>query len=137
MVDRLVFSLTILLLFSISVIAADEPVLSRAEAIRSRYAKFESMVPMRDGTRLFTAVYVPYEASSKTTYPILLVRTPYGSGPYGADSYRTRLGPSVEFEKEGFIFAFQDVRGRNLSEGTFVNMRPHQPNKTKTQFDER
>jgi putative CocE/NonD family hydrolase len=42
----------------------------------------------------------------------------------------------MEFEKEGFIFAFQDVRGRNLSEGTFVNMRPHQPNKTKTQFDE-
>lgn len=132
---RLLIS-TALLLLSSTLSADDEPAASRAEAIRSGYAKFESMVPMRDGTRLFTSVYVPYEATSKNTYPILLVRTPYGSGPYGADEYRTRLGPSDEFEKEGFIFVFQDVRGRNLSEGKFVNMRPHQPNKNGTQFDE-
>ncbi len=135
-VFRLMMISAVLLLFSDSRSAADEPVLSRAEAIRSGYAKFESMVPMRDGTRLFTAVYIPYEASSKNTYPILLVRTPYGSGPYGADKYPSKLGPSVEFEKERFIFAFQDVRGRNLSEGTFVNMRPHRRNKSAAQFDE-
>jgi len=136
MVDRLVHISAVLLFLSSASFADDEPALSRAEAIRSGYAKFESMVPMRDGTRLFTVVYVPYEATAKKTYPILLVRTPYGSGPYGANQYRTRLGPSVEFEKEGFIFAFQDVRGRNLSEGTFVNMRPHRPKKSGTQFDE-
>ena len=50
---------------------------------------------------------------------------PYRVGPYGADRYRDRLGPSEEFEKEGFIFVFQDVRGRFMSEGEFVNMRPH------------
>jgi putative CocE/NonD family hydrolase len=133
---RLAMISTALLLLCYARSTADEPALSRDEAIRSGYAKFESMIPMRDGTRLFTAVYVPYEASAKNTYPILLIRTPYGSGPYGADQYRTKLGPSIEFEKEGFIFAFQDVRGRNLSEGTFVNMRPHQPNKSAEQFDE-
>ena len=128
--------LTFGLLFFSAPSIADDAESSRADEIRSGYAKFEFMVPMRDGTRLFTAVYVPYAANAKETYPILLVRTPYGSGPYGADQYRTRLGPSVEFEKEGFIFAFQDVRGRNLSEGTFVNMRPHRPNKLAKQFDE-
>ncbi len=133
---RLLLSWTVLLLVCNSLCAGDEPTPSRAEAIRSGYAKFEAMVPMRDGTRLFTAIYVPYTATAKNTYPILLVRTPYGSGPYGADEYRGTLGPSVEFEKEGFIFAFQDVRGRNLSEGTFVNMRPQIPNKRAAQFDE-
>lgn len=133
---RLVLMLTVLLLLPGARCVAEEPALSREEAIRSGYAKFESMIPMRDGTRLFTVVYVPYDAAAKNTYPILLVRTPYGSGPYGADKYRSRLGPSAEFEKEGFIFAFQDVRGRNLSEGTFVNMRPHRPDKRGQQFDE-
>ncbi len=133
---RLLLTWTAGLLLCTTLTAADEPVSTRAEDIRSGYAKFEFMIPMRDGTRLFTAVYVPYSANPKETYPILLVRTPYGSGPYGADQYRSRLGPAVEFEKEGFIFAFQDVRGRNLSEGTFVNMRPHQANKQGVQFDE-
>lgn len=135
-VTRSILVSAVLLLFMSSLVAEDDPAISRAEAVRSGYAKFEYMLPMRDGTRLFTAVYVPYEATSTKAYPILLVRTPYGSGPYGADQYRTTLGPSVEFEREGFIFAFQDVRGRNLSEGTFVNMRPHLAHKTGAQFDE-
>ena len=131
------FQIPILFLLTLNFrCAGDEPAVSRADAIRSGYAKFESMVPMRDGTRLFTSVYVPYDASLKNTYPILLVRTPYGAGPYGADQYRSKLGPSIEFEKEGFIFAFQDVRGRNLSEGKFVNMRPHRENKRGNQIDE-
>ncbi len=135
-VARLILISAVLLPLTNSLVAEESPGLSRAEAIRSGYAKFESMVPMRDGTRLFTVVYVPYEATSKNTYPILLVRTPYGSGPYGADQYRSQLGPSIEFEREGFIFAFQDVRGRNLSEGNFVNMRPHLTNKSGAQVDE-
>ncbi|MEM1070189.1 MAG: CocE/NonD family hydrolase [Planctomycetota bacterium] len=120
----------------LSVCLAQDAPNSRADAIRSDYAKYEYMVPMRDGTKLFTAVYVPYDASENQSYPMLMVRTPYGSGPYGTDQYRTRLGPSAEFERDRFIFVFQDVRGRNLSEGTFVNMRPHRANKQGEEFDE-
>jgi putative CocE/NonD family hydrolase len=94
-----------------------------AEYVRSHYTKFEHRIPMRDGVELFTAVYLPNDGSQ--SYPILLFRTPYGIGPYGADKYREMLGPDPAYDKEGFIFAFQDVRGRFMSEGEFVNMRPH------------
>jgi putative CocE/NonD family hydrolase len=97
---------------------------ARADFIRGHYSKFEYQVPMRDGKRLFTAVYVPNQASSHKRYPMLLVRTPYGIGPYGLDRYRERLGPEEAYETEGFIFVFQDVRGKHMSEGEFVNMRP-------------
>ncbi len=107
---------------------------NRAEYIRANYAKYEFRIPMRDGMRLFTSVYVPNDQSK--TYPFLLNRTPYTVAPYGIDRYKTRLGPSEEFEKEGFIFVFQDVRGRFMSEGEFVNMRPHIPEKSGTQIDE-
>jgi putative CocE/NonD family hydrolase len=100
----------------------------RAEAIRAKYTKYEYRIPMRDGVQLFTVVYVPNDAGvGGKTYPILMTRTPYSVGPYGVEKYRARLGQSEGFEKEGFIFAFQDVRGRYLSEGEFVNMRPQIP----------
>jgi putative CocE/NonD family hydrolase len=89
---------------------------------------------MRDGARLFTAVYVPKDG--ERTYPFLLVRTPYGIDPYGADQYKTDLGPSAQFAKEGYIFVYQDVRGRFMSEGEFVNMRPHIPQKGPKDIDE-
>lgn len=99
----------------------------RNEFFRANYTKYEYLIPMRDGVRLFTAVYVPKDAS--TTYPILLQRTPYSVGPYGSDNY-VYIAPSMEkFVKEKFIFAHQDVRGRNKSEGEFVNARPHNPAK--------
>ncbi|MFP2903521.1 CocE/NonD family hydrolase [Pyxidicoccus sp. 3LFB2] len=97
----------------------------RAERIRSRFTKYEYRIPMRDGTRLFTSVYVPVDAAPGKRYPILMVRTPYTVAPYGQDRYASALGPTEAFEKEGFIFAFQDVRGRHMSEGEFVNVRPH------------
>lgn len=97
----------------------------RAELIRSRYTKYEFRIPMRDGARLFTSVYVPVDASPSKRYPMLLQRTPYTVAPYGSDRYKRALGPGVAFEKEGFIFVFQDVRGRNMSEGDFVDVRPH------------
>ena len=99
----------------------------RADYIRSKYTKFEYRIPMRDGVKLFTAVYLPTDTSKN--YPILMLRTPYSVGPYDADRYKSRLGPSETYEKEGFIFVFQDVRGRFMSEGTFVNMTPHVPPK--------
>lgn len=93
------------------------------EYVKAHYTKYEYRIPMRDGKRLFTAVYVPKDQGQ--TYPILLTRTPYSVGPYGVDRYKDNLGPSPLFGKEGYIFAYQDVRGRWMSEGEFVNMRPH------------
>ncbi|MBC3933343.1 CocE/NonD family hydrolase [Undibacterium curvum] len=102
-----------------------DPLRQRADYIREHYTKFEYRIPMRDGKRLFTAVYVPNDADRKKTYPVLMVRTPYSIAPYGADQYKGMLGPTAEYEKEGYIFAFQDVRGTYMSEGEFINMRPH------------
>jgi putative CocE/NonD family hydrolase len=94
------------------------------DTIRAHYTKYEFRIPMRDGKRLFTAVYVPNDAAGGP-YPFLMDRTPYNVGPYGEDRYPAHLGPSEEFEKSGYIFVYQDVRGRWMSEGTFVEMRPH------------
>ena len=97
------------------------------EYIKEHYTKFDYNIPMRDGVKLFTSVYVPKDASKQ--YPILFTRTPYSVKPYGADQYRTTLGPSELFPKEGYIFVYQDVRGRFKSEGVFEQVRPHNPNK--------
>jgi hypothetical protein len=95
--------------------------------VKEHYTKYEYRIAMRDGVRLFTAVYVPKDSSH--AYPFLINRTPYSVAPYGVDQYRTQLGPSPDFDKAGYIFVMQDVRGRFLSEGTFVEMRPHLDNK--------
>ena len=90
---------------------------------------------MRDGVRLFVSVYAPKDTSK--TYPIWMQRTPYSVAPYGADNYRGNLGPSEFFAREGYIFAYCDVRGQGKSEGTFEHVRPYIPDKRdKTQVDE-
>jgi len=105
------------------------------ENVKAQYTKYEFRIPMRDGKRLYTAVYAPKDESLR--YPILLDRTPYSLAPYGADQYRNDLGPSPLFGKSGYIFAYQNVRGRYLSEGEFVDMRPHLAVKaTPDSFDE-
>jgi putative CocE/NonD family hydrolase len=91
--------------------------------VKEHYTKYEYRIPMRDGLHLFTSVYAPKDSSR--AYPFLISRTPYNVGPYGVDLYRKQLGPSPDFDKAGYIFVFQDVRGRYMSEGTFVEMRPH------------
>ena len=91
--------------------------------IQSNYVKHEYRIPMRDGKKLFTAVYAPKDTGR--LYPIMLNRTPYGVAPYGPDNYPSSLGPSDELARDGFIFVYQDVRGRMMSEGEFVNMTPH------------
>ncbi|MET3118993.1 putative CocE/NonD family hydrolase [Undibacterium sp. GrIS 1.8] len=98
---------------------------------RENYTKYEYRIPMRDGVKLFTVVYVPKDASK--TYPFLMVRTPYSAGVhqqdqlhYGVDFYPTSLGPSKEFDASGYIFVNQDVRGRYMSEGKWQEMTPHQ-----------
>jgi uncharacterized protein len=96
---------------------------SKEDYVKAHYTKYEYRIPMRDGKKLFTSVYVPKDTSQP--FPILMDRTPYGVGPYGEDQYKTNLGPSDEFEKAGYIFVYQDVRGRYMSEGDFLEMRPH------------
>lgn len=119
---------------SSSILAQSDP---RAEFIRAHYSKSEARIPMRDGVELFTAIYAPNELTPGVKYPILLSRTPYSVGPYGLSQYKTRLGPSPEFETNKYIFVFQDVRGRYMSQGEFVNMRPHVRDKTRsTDIDE-
>jgi putative CocE/NonD family hydrolase len=99
--------------------------------VKAHYTKYEYRIPMRDGVHLFTSVYVPKDSSQ--AYPFLIDRTPYSVSPYGADLYRKQLGPSLDFDEAGYIFVFQDVRGRYMSEGTFVEMRPHLDNKKSKQ----
>lgn len=96
-------------------------------SVREHYTKYEYSIPMRDGKKLFTSIYVPKDGSR--SYPFLMDRTPYSVAPYGVDNYKTAIGPSESFEKSGYIFVYQDVRGRYMSEGTFIEMRPHIDNK--------
>ena len=112
--------------------AAKEAVKSAAE-IRARYTKYEFRIPMRDGAKLFTAVYLPKDAAPSKKYPFLIERTPYSVRPYGADNYPKRLGPARSFVADGFIFVYQDVRGRFQSEGKFIEVTPHKEVKKGTQ----
>src|SRR3974390_3184788 len=102
---------------------AQNPAQNPAADIRARYTKYDYRIPMRDGVKLFTSVYLPKDSAQP--YPIMMERTPYSVAPYGIDRYPARLGPSELFSKEGFIFVYQDVRGRYLSEGAFVDVAVH------------
>lgn len=103
--------------------------------VKANYVKHEYRIPMRDGVKLFTSVYAPKDTSRK--YPIMLLRTPYTISPYGEDKYKELLGPSARFMREGYIFVYQDVRGKFMSEGEYVNVRPYKPRKSgPTDFDE-
>ncbi|MCK4351437.1 MAG: CocE/NonD family hydrolase, partial [Candidatus Krumholzibacteria bacterium] len=95
--------------------------------VRDHYTKQEYRIPMRDGVCLFTAIYMPKDTSEQ--YPILMRRTPYSCSPYGENRYHNLIGPSREIMLEGYIVIYQDVRGCYMSEGEFVNMTPHIPDK--------
>jgi len=103
--------------------------------MRQNYDKVEHLIPMRDGVKLFTIFYVPKDKSK--TYPILLNRTCYNASTYG--DWKTFSHPSVTLVRDKYILAFQDVRGRYMSEGTFDNMTPNIPGnnvKDKKSIDE-
>ena len=103
--------------------SAEETARRQAEYTKAHYTKFDYRIPMRDGVKLFTSVYVPKDTTQQ--YPILMQRTPYSVAPYGIDNYRPFVGPSDLFTKEGFVVVYQDVRGRYLSEGAFIDVPPH------------
>ncbi|RMG24694.1 MAG: CocE/NonD family hydrolase [Armatimonadetes bacterium] len=105
-----------------------------AQSVRDLYTKREVYITMRDGVRLFTSIYIPKDTSRPA--PFLMMRTPYSCRPYGEDQYRSTLGPEPSFLNEGYIFVYQDVRGRYMSEGEFAWMRPYKPNKRPGEADE-
>ncbi|BDS14758.1 CocE/NonD family hydrolase [Aureispira anguillae] len=90
---------------------------------QKHYDKAVYKIPMRDGVHLYTVVYSPKDQSK--SYPFLMQRTCYSVRPYEKDVFRSSLGPSPYLMEKGYIFVYQDVRGRYMSEGTFDNMRPH------------
>jgi uncharacterized protein len=99
-------------------------------ALREHYTKNERAIPMRDGVKLHTDIYAPKDATR--AWPILFVRTPYSLAPYGPENVPDaknaralrRFIPSKELLRSGYIIVHQDVRGRLMSEGTFVDVRP-------------
>lgn len=96
-----------LILSTLFLSAASVQAQTEAE-LKAHYTKAEQQITMRDGVRLFTSIYSPKDRSRK--YPIMLTRTPYSVSPYGGDEYKTSVGPSLLFQKESFIFVYQDVR---------------------------
>jgi putative CocE/NonD family hydrolase len=103
--------------------------------IRDNYYKIERMIPMRDGAKLFTAIYIPKDTTEK--HPILMTRTPYSSWPYGEDKfYPYWYNYQRLYLRENYIMVTQDVRGRYMSEGTYQDIRPYNPSKTGNQVDE-
>ncbi|GAB3493059.1 CocE/NonD family hydrolase [Spirosoma knui] len=92
--------------------------------VRENYQKYEYKIPMRDGVKLHTAVYVPKDASPTNKYPFIMQRTCYSVAPYGPDAYANQVGPSATLMRDKYIVVYQDVRGRWASEGTWTNMTP-------------
>jgi len=113
------------------------PYLGFSQAIDSvwfanNYSKKELTITMRDGVKLFTNLYIPKDKA--TQHPILMTRTPYSCAPYGENNY-SKIWNSARsyFAKDQYIIVQQDVRGRWMSEGSFVDVRPFNPNKKTNQ----
>ncbi len=104
--------------------------------IKENYTKLEQYIPMRDGIKLFTSIYLPKDKSEK--HPILMMRTPYSCSPYGTHfSGRLWGGHWRYYARENYIIVVQDVRGRWMSEGDFVDVRPFiKDKKNNTDIDE-
>ncbi|PPK96563.1 hypothetical protein LY01_00386 [Nonlabens xylanidelens] len=98
---------------------------SKSNYVKENYTKTVEYISMRDGVKLYTVIYAPKDTSKE--YPIMMQRTPYSVRPYGEGEYKRSLGPNKFMMQEGYIFVYQDVRGRWMSEGDYDNMRPHIP----------
>ncbi|HVU96744.1 MAG TPA: CocE/NonD family hydrolase [Puia sp.] len=114
-------------LFALPLFGACQTPVPIPDYVKHNYDKTEVYIPMRDGKKLFTAIYTPKDHSHP--WPFLMERSPYSSGPYGDTLYRGNLGPSSRLMRGGFIFVYQDVRGRYMSEGDFQEMTPAKDHK--------
>jgi uncharacterized protein len=124
-------SLIIFLLFFFSSFAQNED----SSWFVNNYTKLEQYIPMRDGVKLFTSIYIPKDQTSK--HPFLMTRTPYSAAPYGADKFLPVWHSYLmKYARENIILVRQDVRGRYMSEGTFVDVRPFNKNKKGKEIDE-
>jgi len=131
----LVFQLLVLLSSIATRTHAAEPVAdTNAVWLAEHYTKYEYRIPMRDGVRLFTRVYVPKDDSQ--AWPIIITRTPYALKPYGSENYNDPAGSFRSLAKDKFILVTQDVRGRYGSEGVYMHVRPFNPNKGPKDADE-
>ena len=125
------YSLIIFLLFSFSSFAQNED----STWFVNNYTKLEQYIPMRDGVKLFTSIYIPKDQSSK--HPFLMTRTPYSCAPYGSDKFLPVWHSYLmKYARENIILVRQDVRGRYMSEGQFVDVRPFNKNKKGKEIDE-
>ncbi|ROI05225.1 CocE/NonD family hydrolase [Kaistella haifensis] len=123
----------ILLFFWVFTIAQKAP---NNDFVKENFIKKEVYIPMRDGVKLFTSIYLPKDISKAKKYPFLMQRTCYSVAPYGEAEYKSSLGPNKYLMNEKYIFVYQDVRGRYMSDGTFTNMTPQVERKTKKDIDE-
>ncbi len=103
--------------------------------IKKNYIKKEQYITMRDGVRLFTSIYKPIDSTEK--HPILIKRTPYSCAPYGEDKFSPFWDTHYkEYLKEKYIMVVQDVRGKYMSEGNYVDIRPFNKTKSGKEIDE-
>jgi putative CocE/NonD family hydrolase len=128
----LLLACTVLLIFPVACKAVNQDSLW----MYAHYTKKEVYIPMRDGVKLFTSIYLPKNQSEQ--HPILMTRTPYSCAPYGKNAFRPLYKNHYNaYLKEGYIMVIQDVRGTWMSEGKFVNVRPFNPaKKGKKDIDE-
>jgi uncharacterized protein len=120
-----------IVLFAVSCMFAGDDFPPDSIAWKTLYTRHDYRIPMRDGVKLYTVVYTPKDSSEP--HPIIMSRTPYSVGPYSETSYPNgMLKLSREYAKRHYIFVFQDVRGKFMSEGDYVEMRPYVADKTKT-----
>jgi putative CocE/NonD family hydrolase len=119
-----VFSLSILLLSTVSVIAQQ----SKPD---DKYNRTEVMIPMRDGIKLYTVIYTPKGQSEKL--PFLMLRTPYGVSRRPSPD---KPDYTKDMAEDGYIFVYQDIRGRYNSEGKYAMMRFSRNKKDPKAIDE-
>jgi putative CocE/NonD family hydrolase len=108
----------------LSLITLGQQPISDATFVRENYSKHEYKIPMRDGVKLFTAVYIPNDTTK--LHPILITRTPYSCAPYGEDNFPTYYGEQdLYYFQRAYTIVKQDVRGRYMSEGVYEDVRPY------------
>ena len=117
--SRLIF------LFALLLLGANSFAQQAQTFIKENYTKMIYDIPMRDGVKLHTILYTPKDISASKPYPFLMQRTCYSIAPYGENEFPTRMGPNEYLMRDKYIFVYQDVRGRYMSEGTWTNMTPH------------
>src|SRR2546425_2980633 len=134
-VSRFIVPWPVLISLLLRLASAAEPTTdTNAVWLAENYTKFEHRIPMRDGIRLFTRVYVPKDDSQ--TWPIILTRTPYALKPYGTGNYTDPVGSFRTLAKDRFILVTQDVRGRYGSEGEYFHVRTFKTGKGPKDTDE-